>query len=711
MEPLQRGISLLSACRSLLKSGLWRRLLMPAALGLAAAALFVSEAQAAAGAPGAWSMTANMAAGRYDDTATVLPNGKVLVVGGYNYPPGALASAELYDSATRTWSTTGSMAVARDLHTATLLPNGKVLVAGGYSENPMFVSLASAELYDPATGAWSTTASMAVARRNHTATLLPNGKVLVAGGLGSSATDALTNAELYDPATGTWSTTANMAVSRSHHVATLLSNIGLSNGKVMVAGGANATGILDSAELYDPATATWSTTGGMTDFRSGHTATQLSNGKVLVAGGSTGSGNGYSAELYDPMAGTWSTTDRMAVGRVSPFTATLLPNGSVLIAGGWNSQDGRLASAELYNPATGTWSTTASMRTARQDHIAALLQNGQVLVAGGAGLDSNNACCVSLAGAELYDPAPTAAPAGLLRVASSPAVPTQISVDGDIADSWGLTWMKEPSGTHRVCFAHVDGWTEPPCQNVTVNNGATTTVTGNFTQRGQLRVLTSPAEPSQISVDGNPTDEYGMWTDIATGVHNVCWGAVAGWAPPACQNVTVNAGATTTVTGTFTACCGCLAQSGVGLLRVTTNPALPSQITIQQGLNKWIADHWGLSWLELSSAGSPYTVCFQRVIGWTEPACQTVTVSSGVTTTVTGNFARRGFLRVFTTAGSPGTVYVDGIPRNDWGIWTDIPVGLHSVCFGQAGGYSNTPPCQSASIAWGAETDITGTYS
>jgi hypothetical protein len=303
---------------------------------------------------------------------------------------------------------------------------------------------------------------------------------------------------------------------------------------------------------------------------------------------------------------------------------------------------------------------------------------------------------------------PIVNPQGLLRVTSNPAVPTQILVDGNITDSWGLVWMKEAAGSHTVCFAHVDGWTEPPCQTVSVSDGATTTVTGNFTQRGSLRVLNSPAVASAVSVDGNPTNEYGMWTDIPTGAHQVCWGAVAGWTPPPCQNITLTTSGMT-VTGNFTACGGCTGQTGVGLLRVTTNPAVPSQITLQKGAGPvYIADHWSLTWLEVP--GGSYTVCFSHVIGWTEPACQTVTVTNGLTTTVQGNFTQRGFLRVLTTAGTPATVYVEDIPRNDWGDWTDYPTGAHTVCYGAASGYARPPACVSATVNAGATTTITGTY-
>jgi hypothetical protein len=303
----------------------------------------------------------------------------------------------------------------------------------------------------------------------------------------------------------------------------------------------------------------------------------------------------------------------------------------------------------------------------------------------------------------------TAADPGLLRVTSSPAVPSQILVDGQIADSWGLNWLKEPPGTHTVCFAHADGWTEPTCQNVTVNGGATTTVTGSFTQRGYLHVSTSPAVASQVTLDGNPTDDWGVFTDVSPGPHQVCFGKVAGYDPPACQSAVVTAGALTTITGIFASNPSARGQSGVGLLRAVTSPAVPSQISIQQGATTWIADTWGLTWLELPPGS--YTMSFSHVSGYTEPAPQTVTVTAGSTTMVTGTFVQRGSLRVTTSPPTAGTITVDGISRDDWGMWTDIPAGAHTVCFGQAAGYANVPACQAVTANAGVETDVTGNYS
>ncbi|MGX9728938.1 MAG: kelch repeat-containing protein [Candidatus Electronema sp. VV] len=324
-----------------------------------------------------WTATGSMSTPRQNFTATVLNDGRVLAVGGMN-ADGYLASAELYDPATGQWSSAGSMSSARRLHKAVLLPDGKVLVVGGYNQNVSDDSFASAELYDPSAGTWSNAGSMSIGRRDPSATLLPNGKVLVAGGR-SSFGGFLSSAELYDPDTQTWTVTGSMNGTRSEQTATLLAN-----GLVLVAGG-NGSGhvILNSAELYNPATETWTATGSMNTTRWLHTATRLNDGKVLVAGGVSASGAASSsAELYNPVDGTWSSTGTLINARLY-HAALLLPSGQVMVTGGYSYTDGMRSSVELYSPQTGEWNSAGSLLTAHAEHIAVLIFGGRAMVAGG----------------------------------------------------------------------------------------------------------------------------------------------------------------------------------------------------------------------------------------------------------------------------------------------------------------------------------------
>jgi WD40 repeat protein len=339
----------------------------------------------------AFTPTGSLAAERYSHTATLLPNGKVLVVGGTDTTFHILTSSELYDPASGTWMATGSLNGSGSVATATLLPNGKVLETA-YNGNG---APAGAELYDPASGTCTVTGSLLTVRREHTATLLPNGKVLVTGGYDNTGT--LATAELYDPASGTWTATGSLATPRVRHIATLLPN-----GKVLVEGGSNNSNTsLASAELYDPASGTWAAIGSLAHARNNHTATLLPNGNVLVAGGYNGSGIVFpSSELYDPASGTWTATGDLLTARGLP-TATLLPNGQVLVIGGFDGSGVSTVSAELYDPASGTWmATDCGLATSRARHTATLLPNQTVLIAAGYHNEGDHGN--ALASAELY---------------------------------------------------------------------------------------------------------------------------------------------------------------------------------------------------------------------------------------------------------------------------------------------------------------------
>jgi hypothetical protein len=308
----------------------------------------------------------------------------------------------------------GPMTAARVGYTATLLGDGRVLVAGGTDD-------ASAEVYDPVSRTFTSTGSMTTPRDGHAAILLPDGRVLITGGeqscqnCGNAGTQVLSSAELFDPSTGTFAKTGAMATRRAGQTAILLRN-----GLALVLGGGNMGDPDDSAaELYNPANGTFHKTGAMVMPRWGFTTTLLVDGRVLVAGGDGRccSPNPYapvaSAELYDPATGTFSLTGPMGIARAE-FTATLLLTGQVLIAGGRSQPTGPtapdlLASGELFDPTSGNFTPAATMTSARLSHSATLLPSGRVLLVGG------EKCCLYSAGngdllskPELYDPSTAA---------------------------------------------------------------------------------------------------------------------------------------------------------------------------------------------------------------------------------------------------------------------------------------------------------------
>jgi hypothetical protein len=307
----------------------------------------------------------------------LLLDGSVLAAGGNDEGTEILASAELYDPVAGSWTVISSMDTARWFHTATLLPSGRVLVAGGLDTNG---PLTEAEIYDPQSHVWRPVVPMNLARARHRATLLPDGRVLVVGGT-SNEVDAV-SAELYEPGTGTWRSTGSLTTNRSAFTITLLNN-----GKVLMVGGFSTNAALSSTALYDPAIGEWTATGSLHAGRGDHTATLLLDGKVLVAGGRNlnpfPNDTLNSAELYDPATGIWTVTGPLIQPRIQ-HTATLLQNGQVLVAGGGFSFISRFTTtAELYDPATGGWTATLPGIIGEMGQTATLLHGGKALLAGG----------------------------------------------------------------------------------------------------------------------------------------------------------------------------------------------------------------------------------------------------------------------------------------------------------------------------------------
>ncbi|WP_437591186.1 kelch repeat-containing protein [Sorangium sp. So ce1000] len=439
-----------------------------------------------------WSTAGAMGTARYDHTETLLQDGRVLVTGGFNTTSFELSSAEIFDPSALTWTAVPSMSVKRTLHVATLLPSGKVLVTGGNVAMSPWISTPTVEVYDPTSNTWSEFQSMSDKRAEHTATLLASGKVVITGGRANSTTTSVSlasvevfdpastpwaltpamahayigfsatrfydgrvlaaggselggkAADLYDPATNTWTSVAPMAT--GHEWGSTIT--GFVNNKMLVAGGTWLT-TANNAELYDPATNTWSSVGTSSLARVYHTATLLPSGKALFIGGRTYNNSATLATtvLFDPAGNTWTARASMGAPRTG-HTATLLGNGKVLVTGGHGS-GAYLATAEIYDPATNIWSPVASMSTARWKHTATLLSNGNVLVVGGTSSITNY-----LASSEIYNTSSnTWTPGPTMRVARSDHTATRLN-DGRVLMAGGLTYDPgHPSDLLRLASA------------------------------------------------------------------------------------------------------------------------------------------------------------------------------------------------------------------------------------------------------------------
>ncbi|MBO9667486.1 MAG: hypothetical protein J7501_11825 [Bdellovibrio sp.] len=328
-----------------------------------------------------WTLGPDMSTAVAEQTATVLADNRILVVGGLTAGGTYSSTVQIYDHSTATWTAKTSLTTARYQHSATLLPSGKVLVAGGITTG--FTILSSTEIYDVTANTWTAGPTLAVARRAHLSVTLPSGKVLLTGGsLDTTTGIAGDMSQIYDPNTNTWSMDS-VFMATSHALSSLIK---LSDGKIVAIGGTDPnyhTAITETYRESAPTEIVWTSNNALLGGRAAHTATLMDNGKIIYAGGqllAEAAAQTNTTSIYDTTTNTWIAGPNMSEARIY-HTSTLLPSGKVFIAGGFTAT-GYSATADIYNPITNTFSTIA-LPHSRIYHSAVMLPDGRLLLTGG----------------------------------------------------------------------------------------------------------------------------------------------------------------------------------------------------------------------------------------------------------------------------------------------------------------------------------------
>ena len=354
---------------------------------------------------GNWATADPLPRAVWASTSTVLRDGRILVVGGAAgiSSRDAVATADVFDPATGHWTRVTDMLQRRAYAMAVTLADGSVLVAGGARDSQ---PLDTAERYYPDAGTWVAAGRLNLPRTQGSLTLLPDGRAMVTGGgiEGGPGYSGTASTEIFNPKTGRWTIAAPMAVARVRHTATLLND-----GELLVAGGATtyhlANGkVTAQAEIYNPKSNAWRAAASMSRPRYVHGAVLLADGRVLVAGGWYSESDldpaHETADIYDPATDRWTPTGSMINARAE-YGIVRLPDGRVLAAGGIDLNYKALGAAELFDPSTGVWTATGSLKTARMWPITDVLPDGRVLIGSGgldAGANKVTATC------EIYTP-------------------------------------------------------------------------------------------------------------------------------------------------------------------------------------------------------------------------------------------------------------------------------------------------------------------